>query len=442
MPSFFHAYDLRGKYPGEIGLKEAEKVGKAFGTYADGRVLVGRDGRTHSESITDAFIRGVLSTGTDVAYAGMVPSPVVYYGTVKLGLNASAVVTASHNPPEYTGFKFSKGDALAMSREGGMAEIEEIYESGEFDHGDGELRDIDLKQDYIDFVKSRVSLEKPLKIAVNYGNGVTAAVAPELFEALGCEVVGVNDIIDGEFPNHLPAPGEEEARKQLKKAMSDEDLGIIFDGDGDRAGVIVGGEYIKEDETIALFSEKTLELKKGRVVHDLRASKLVPEKIKSHGGEPVETRVGHTFISEEIHSDPGIVFAGELSGHYYFPAFDVPWDDGMFAAALMCEMVSERDILEKLEYYPHYPVSPELRIDCPHDAKKPVIEKVAGHYSDHETSTVDGVKVYFENGWALVRPSNTEEKMSVRCEADTEDDLDKILSDVEENVRYFIKESS
>lgn len=442
MASFFHAYDLRGKYPDEIGEKEAEKVGKAFGTYTEGKVLVGRDGREHGEQITNAFINGLLSTGADVLYAGMVPSPVIYYGTVKLGLNASAVVTASHNPPEYTGFKFSKENALAMSREGGMEEIEEIYESEDFDEGEGELEEAGLKNDYIEFVKDKINLEKGLNVAVNYGNGVTANVAPELFEELGCNVKDVNELIDGSFPNHLPAPGEEEAQKQLKEAMFGEELGIIFDGDGDRAGFVIDGRYIKEDEVLALFSEKSLEKKKGKVVHDLRASKLVPEKIEENGGEAIETRVGHTFISEAIHEDSEIVFAGELSGHYYFPAYEVPWDDGLFAAALMCEMVSEEDIMEKIDSYPHYPVSPELRIDCPHEAKEEVIEKVADHYSDHETSTVDGVKVQFENGWTLVRPSNTEEKMSVRCEADTDESLEKILSDVEENVRRFIEESS
>jgi phosphomannomutase/phosphoglucomutase len=442
MASFFHAYDLRGKYPDEISEKEAERVGKAFGTFIDGDVLVGRDGRTHAETVTDAFIKGVLSTGTDVLYTGMVPSPVVYYGTVEMDVEGSAVVTASHNPSEYTGFKFNLEDALAMSREGGMKEIEEIYEAENFDHGNGDLEEVNLVDDYIEFVSHRVELNKPLKVAVNFGNGVTATIGRKLLNTIGCDVTGVNEDIDGKFPNHLPAPGEEDAQKQLIAAMDDEDLGIIFDGDGDRAGFIVNGEYITEDEVLAVFAEESLEEKQGKVVHDLRASKLVPEKIEENNGEPVETRVGHTFISEAIHDDQGIVFAGELSGHYYFPAFDTPWDDGLFAAALMCQIVSERDLLDEIAEFPDYPVSPELRIDCPHDAKQPVIDMVAEHYKDYETSTVDGVKVYFENGWALVRPSNTEEKMSVRCEADTEEDLDRILSNVESNVQQFIESAS
>ncbi len=444
MVSFFHSYDLRGRHPEEIGEDEAERVGKAYGTFTDAEeVLVGRDGREHGGEVAKAFISGVRSTGTSVAYAGRAPSPVVYFGMVELGLEGSVVVTASHNPPEYTGFKFSKEGALAMSREGGMAEIERIYESGDFEKGNGGYREVDLSEDYIDFVEEKVGGDFGLDVAVNFGNGVTATIGAELLARLGCNVTPVNAEIDGSFPNHLPAPGEEEAQEQLIEAMEDEDLGIIFDGDGDRAGFILPGHgYVVEDELLALFSEECLGKRKGKVVHDLRASKLVPEKIREHGGEPRETRVGHTFISEEIHRDSDIVFAGELSGHFYFPVFDVPWDDGLFAAALMCSMVSERDIRSEVDEFPDYPVSPELRIDCPEAAKEKVVERFAEHYSDRPTSTLDGVKVEFDEGWALVRPSSTEPKMSVRCEADTREALDRILEEVESNVRTFIEQES
>jgi len=264
-----------------------------------------------------------------------------------------------------------------MSRKGGMAEIEQIYESGEFEEGKGEFKRIDLGNGYVEFVRNRINLEKTLEVAVNFGNGVTPIVGKEMLEGIGCNIESVNDRVDGSFPNHLPDPTNVEAQKALKPHMEEKDLGIIFDGDGDRAGFILPEYgYISEDEILALFSEETLRGKKGKVVHDLRASKLVPEIIENNGGEPQETRVGHTFISEEIHSDPEIVFAGELSGHFYFPEFDVPWDDGLFAAALMCQIVSERDVLEELENYPDYPVSPELRIDCPEKAKQKVTEAI------------------------------------------------------------------
>jgi len=444
MVSFFHSYDLRGKYRDEIGEEEAEKVGKAYGTFTDAeKVLVGRDGRNHGEDVTDAFIDGLLSTGTDVVYAAKAPSPVVYYGMVAHDIPASVVVTASHNPPEYTGFKFAKEGALAMSREGGMVDIEEIYESEEFEEGEGDFKRIDLGNVYVEFVRNKINLEEDLDVAVNFGNGVTPVAGKEMLEAIGCEVESVNDRVDGSFPNHLPDPTNVEAQKALESHMEGKDLGIIFDGDGDRAGFMLPDYgYISEDEILALFSEECLRKKKGKVVHDLRASKLVPEIIEKNGGEPQETRVGHTFISEEIHADPEIVFAGELSGHFYFPVFDVLWDDGLFAAALMCQIVSERNVVEELENYPDYPVSPELRINCPENAKQKVTEAMKQDYSDHEMSTMDGVKIQFDTGWALIRPSSTEEKMSVRCEADTEEDVERILGEVEGKVREFIEDFS
>ncbi len=443
MTSFFHTYDLRGLHPEEIDVEEAEKVGKAFGTFVDAEeVLIGRDGRKHGEKILEAFIRGLKSTGADVATSGIVPSPVIYYGQRKHGFGAAVVVTASHNPAEYTGFKFCREEALAMSREGGMKQIQEIYEKEAFQKGEGEEREIDLVEDYIEAVKDTIGATG-LELKINCGNGVTGMIAEELFEALECDVSTINCEVDGEFPNHLPDPGNEEAQEALSSGMEDEELGIIFDGDGDRAGFILPGYgYIPEDEVLALFSEEALKKRKGKVIYDLRASKLVPEVVKENGGTPVETRVGHTFISEAIHEDPEIVFAGELSGHYYFPEWDFPFDDALFAAALMTQIAAKTDLIRRLENYPDYPVSPELRIDCPNDAKKEVVNRVEASYPDREITDLDGAKIHFEKGWALVRPSSTEPKMSVRVEADTEEDMKRILSEIEACVQEAIEEAS
>ncbi|MFB6284357.1 MAG: phosphomannomutase/phosphoglucomutase [Halobacteria archaeon] len=455
MTSFFHAYDLRGKYPDEIGVEEAERVGKSYGTYVsrelDGeRILVGRDGRNHGPEVTDAFVEGVVSTGVDVDNAGLAATPVVYYGTKYRDYVSSTVVTASHNPGEYTGFKFTLEGALSMSRDGGMREIEEIYVEEDFSEAEkpGEVDDVDLDADYVEFVAEKIEPGWEFDVAVNYGNGVTATVAGDVLREIGCNVLEVNQDLDGDFPNHLPDPGEEDAQSQLLEAIEksgddiDPEIGVLFDGDGDRAGFIVGGEYVDEDSVIALFSEDALDREKGSVVHDLRCSKLVPETIEAKGGEGRESRVGHTFISEEIHADPETVFAGEVSGHYYFPSYQVPWDDGVFAAALFCRIASEEDIEEMLDSFPEYPVGPELRIDCPEEAKECVVEEVAEIYRSHPVSTEDGVKIYFNEGWALVRPSNTQPKMSLRCEADTVGALERIQNNVEETVRGAIENCS
>ncbi|MFB6245801.1 MAG: phosphomannomutase/phosphoglucomutase [Candidatus Nanohaloarchaea archaeon] len=439
MTSFFHAYDLRGTYPDEIDEETARRVGKAYGTFVDAEeVLVGRDGRKHGKEVSEAFIEGINSTGTDVAYAGAVPSPVVYFGQFRRGFGSAAVVTASHNPPEYTGFKFNREGAMAMSRSGGMADIEKIFESRRFDSGEGGFREVELKEEYIDAVVSNIG-QIDLEVAINCGNGVTGVIARELFEELGCSVKMINEEVDGDFPNHLADPGDEEAVRALEDRMSDEELGILFDGDGDRAGFVLKDRgHVSEDESIALLAERSLEVESGTVVYDLRASKLVPEKVEEHGGTPEESRVGHTFISERIHEGDDVSFAGELSGHFYFPAFGFPWDDGLFAGSLMASICSEKQIDRELAGFPDYPVSPELRIDCPHGAKEKVVEAVREFYSDREISEKDGVKIHFDSGWALVRPSSTEPKMSVRCEADSEEELSSILDEVESEVRSAI----
>ncbi len=442
MTDFFHAYDLRGKYPNQINKKVAENIGKAYGTFTDAdEVLVGRDAREHGEEITKAFITGIKSTGTNVRNAGKTPTPLIYFGMVENDIESSAVVTASHNPSEYTGFKFCKKNALAMSRKGGMKQIEEIYEKNEFEIGEeGKEKKIELKKEYIEKVKQKIELENNLKLLINTGNGIAGVIAKELFEELGAKVDIVNGDLNGKFPNHLPDPGNKTAQEYTREKMEDHDLGIIFDGDADRAGFILNdGSYIEEDKVLAIFAQKTLEKQQGKILYDLRASKLLPEIVKEYGGQPIQTRVGHTFISEKIHEDQDIVFAGELSGHYYFPYYEIPWDDGLFAASLMTQFLSANGE-EVIRNYPDYPVSPELRIDCPHDAKEKVIKKIAEIYSDYDINTLDGVKIEFNSGWALIRPSNTEEKMSVRCEADTSENLEEIREEIEEKVRETINE--
>jgi len=438
--SFFHAYDLRGKYPEEIYEKTAENIGKAYGTFTEAdKVLVGRDGRKHGEKITNSFIKGIKTTGTKVVYADQTPTPVIYYGMVENNIKSAAIVTASHNPSEYTGFKFCNENALAMSRKGGMKEIQQIYEQKSFEEGKAHSTEkIDLKKNYIEFVSDKIDLKNELNVLINTGNGIGGIIAKDLFENLGAKVEVINEKINGDFPNHIPDPGNSEAQEQTKEHLKDHDLAIIFDGDADRAGFILDdGSYIEEDKVLATFSEETLNQTKGKVLYDLRASKLVPEIVGKFGGEAVETRVGHTFISEKIHKDQQIVFAGELSGHYYFPYYGIPWDDGLFAASLMLQFISEGK-KENILNYPKYPVSPELRIDCPHDIKQNVIEEIEQNYSNYDITTLDGVKIHFDTGWALVRPSNTEEKMSVRCEADSSEDLNRIRKEIENKVKTII----
>lgn len=444
MTSFFRSYDLRGIYPDEIGLDQAKRVGKALGTVINTTpVLVGRDGRTHGETVMDAFVDGVTSTGTNVLDVGQVPTPLVRFGCFSRDIDAGVAITASHNPPEYTGFKFSIENGRAMTREGGMAEIQEHYETGSFNTGSGTCEKIDLVEEYIEYVRERIHGDLDLTVVANFGNGVGGPVARELFEALGCTVTGINETIDGSFPDHPPNPMNETATNRVLDQMENADLGLAFDGDADRVGIVLPGYgTVSPDELLALYAEVSLEEQQGTVIYSLNTSKLLPEIVRSHGGEPQEVRVGFTYISQCIHDNPDVVFAGEPSGHFAFPVFGVPWDDGIFTAALTAQLVASNAVQDRVAGYPNYPVSPELRIDCPEALKDDVVTGVAEEYDDYEQTTVDGVKVFFEDGWALVRPSNTEPKLSVRCEADTQRALDRIRTDVTDTIDRLLEELS
>jgi len=450
MTSFFRAYDLRGVYPEDIGAEEAERIGRAYGTVtATGEVLVGRDGRTHAETVRDAFVRGVTGTGTDVIDVGQVPTPVVRFGCWRRDVDGGVMITASHNPPEYTGFKFSEAGGRAMTREGGMAEIQRVYEEGAFEAGDGRRTEQDLAGEYVEYVRECVQSvpegsagDVDLTVVANFGNGIGGPVGRRVLEAIGCRVVGVNEAVDGAFPDHEPTPTDPAAIDRVEERMSGADLGIAFDGDADRAGIVVPGVgKVSPDKLLAFFATVCLAEEAGTVVYSLDASQLVPETVRDHGGEPREVRVGSTYISQLVHDEPDIVFAGEPSGHYFFPVFGAPWDDGIFAAALVARLVGSMDVAGRIAGFPEYPVSPTLRLDCPETLKTPVVEGVAEAYSEYEQTTVDGVKVFFPDGRALVRPSNTEPKLSVRCEADTESALERIRADVRDTVEGLIEDA-
>ncbi len=434
MTDFFHAYDIRGT-ANELGEKQMLQLGKSHGTFIDAdKVALVRDGRKHSERHAQAFANGLKSTGIEVLLGGLEPTPVAYHAAWSRDIPAAAV-TASHNPPEYTGVKFASPGGAALSREAGMAEIQEIYESKDFDRGGGEITEANLGGEYAGHLSTE--FESDAEVVVDAGNGAGGERAKQVLEQIGCDVRVVNAEPDGSFPDHLPDTETEKLKEETEG-----ELGIVLDGDADRAAFLVPdyGE-VSPDEAMALFAERCLD-GDGAVLADLRSSKTVRETVEHNGGKYLESRVGHTFISERLHRNNEIVFAGELSGHYYFPGLEAPWDDGIFAAALMADMHSASDLAERVRELPRHPASPEVRPDCPHNLKQDVIEHLKQEYSDHELSTRDGVKVYFEDGWLLVRPSNTSPKMSIRCEFDTRERVDEVLEQAKEIVNEYIAKNT
>lgn len=442
MTSFFRAYDLRGTFPDEIGEAEATRVGRAFGTYTDAsRILVGRDGRIHAPEVASAFVAGVTDTGTDVITVGCVPTPLVRFAARTQDVGPTVMVTASHNPPEYIGFKFTTTDGAAMSRDAGMAEIQRLYESREFDNGDAEVIERDMLPTYRSYLGDRLGNVEDLTVAVNFANGAAGTVARDILERMGCTVIGINEEIDGRFPAHLPVPDDPAAISLVTDHLGEADIGIIFDGDADRVGLVLPEQgAIEADKLMAIFARECLQRREGAVVFSLDTSQLVPQIAREHGGSVHELRVGFTFISEFIHERSDVVFAGEPSGHYAFPAFDVAWDDGIFGAGLLCQLAGNTDLGGDIDAFPDYPVSPQHRLDCPERCKETVVAAIADEFESYDQSTVDGVKIFFEDGWALVRPSNTEPKLSVRCEADTEAALAAIEENMLEAVERLIED--
>lgn len=434
MTDFFHAYDIRGTAD-ELGEEEMLRLGKSYGTFIDAdQVALVRDSRKHSKRHTQAFADGLKSTGIEVLLGGLDPTPVAYHAAWSRDIPAAAV-TASHNPPEYTGVKFASPGGTALSREAGMGQIQDIYESRDFDRADGEITEANLGGEYVEHLSARP--DSGAEVVVDAGNGAGGERARQVLEQIGCNVKMVNAEPDGSFPDHLPDTQTE----TLKKEAGSE-LGIVLDGDADRAAFLVPGYgEVSPDEAMALFAERCLD-GDGAVLADLRSSKTVRETVEHNGGRYLESRVGHTFISERLHRDNQIMFAGELSGHYYFPGLEVPWDDGIFAAALIADMHSASDLDERLRELPQHPASPEVRPDCPHSLKQEVIEHVKREYSGHELSTRDGVKVHFEDGWLLVRPSNTSPKMSIRCEFDTQERVDEVLEQAKEILNEYIAKNT
>jgi phosphomannomutase/phosphoglucomutase len=428
---FFHAYDIRGTAD-ELGEEEMLGLGKSYGTFIDAdQVALVRDGRKHSERHTQAFADGLKSTGIEVLLGGLEPTPVAYHAAWSRDIPAAAV-TASHNPPEYTGIKFASPGGTALSREAGMAEIREIYESRDFDEEEGEVTEANLGEEYVEHLSA--GLDSGTEVVADVGNGAGGERAKQVLERIGCSVRMVNAEPDGSFPDHLP-----DTQTETLEEEAEGELGIVLDGDADRAAFLVPGYgEVSSDEAMALFAERCLD-GDGAVLADLRSSKTVRETVEHNGGKYLESRVGHTFISERLHRNNEIMFAGELSGHYYFPGLNVPWDDGIFAAALMADMHSASDLAERLQDLPQHPASPEVRPDCPHGLKQDVIEHIKQEYSDHKLSTRDGVKVHFEDGWLLIRPSNTSPKMSIRCEFDTQERVDEVLKEAEEKVDQYIR---
>ena len=427
LTKIFKAYDIRGVYPGEFDEEAARRIGWAFATYTQSdRIVMGRDMRTSSPTMSAAFSEGARSAGATVIDIGEVSTDALYFASGKLAI-PGAMFTASHNPARYNGLKVCKAGAAPIGGDSGLNEIRDLAASAEAAQGNGSggLETYDVLPEYAEHCRSFVdpAALRPLKVAIDAGNGMAGKTVPLVFGDLPFEIVPLYFELDGTFPNHPANPIEAENLVDLQKAVVDNgcDVGIAFDGDADRMFLVdEKTRLVQGSTTTALVAERLLKKNPGeKILYNLICSWTVPEVVKENGGEPIRTRVGHSFI-KEIMAETGAIFGGEHSGHYYFRD-NFRADSGMIAALLVLEALSEsgQPLSEMVQSYHRYTASGEINSEVADQAA--TIEKLAAHFSSGSQDRVDGLTVQFDDWWFNCRASNTEPLLRLNLEARTEE---------------------
>jgi len=433
--SIFRAYDIRGVVG--VGLTEqmVYALGRAIGSMAiqqgEKRIAMGRDGRLSGPQLSRALSEGLLASGCDVLDVGVVPTPLLYYATHILDTRSGVMLTGSHNPAEYNGLKIViNGKTLA---EEGIQELYDRVVNNRFAAGSGTRYEQNIIELYMTRVTSDIKLARPLKIVVDCGNGVAGAVAPELFRQMGCDVHELFCEVDGNFPNHHPDPSQAENLQDLIRAVRETgaDIGLAFDGDGDRLGLVTAsGEVIWPDRQLMVFAKEILMRQPGaHIIYDVKCTNHLARVIQEAGGIPVMWKTGHSLVKAKL-AETGAALAGEMSGHIFFKDRWYGFDDAVYSAARMLEILASisgnSDAL--FADIPDSVNTPELKIYVDDHKKFSLMERLvkAANFSRAEVVTIDGLRVNFADGWGLVRPSNTTPCLVLRFEAESQKVLEKI----------------
>jgi phosphomannomutase/phosphoglucomutase len=444
--SIFRAYDIRGIYPDQLNGELAHKIGMAFGRFLGrGTVALGADVRNSSPDLKRNVLNGLMEAGLDVMDAGTVPTPVLYFTVAYNRLDGGTMITGSHNPKEYNGIKMCGKNGVCLSYETGIMEVERIVNDDVSPRkAKGLTRKMNVEKDYMNFIVKKVNFKKPLRIVIDAGNGVAGKISCQIFRTLGCEVTELHCNPDGNFPNHHPDPLVRENLKDLQARVieTESDLGIAYDGDGDRVGFVdENGKVVENNRVFALLIENILMKRKGaKIVHEVLSSKLVEDVIISKGGVPVISRVGHSYIQRKM-VENGCELGGETSGHYYFrESFN--YDDGIFASVKLAELLSgsENKISELLEELPKYMTSDDIRVHCPDEIKFDVVKRLTKKFEGiGKIITIDGVKVIMKKSWFIVRASNTQPALVLRWEASEAKEFERTGNFVKTEVAKEIK---
>ncbi len=438
----FKAYDIRGIVGKTIDEAFAEHLGRAFGTEAlaagEKAVAVGRDGRVSGPSLVAALIRGLKSTGLDVVDLGAVTTPMLYYVAATRGAhgcNSGIQVTGSHNPKDYNGFKMVMAGRAIYGED--IQKLRVRMETEQYTAKRGRVAKMDILAEYTARIVGDAKLKRPMKIVVDSGNGIPGASAPAILRALGCEVIDLYSKVDGDFPNHHPDPSKPENLEDLKVVVraTGAELGLAFDGDGDRLGVVTaGGNIIYPDRQIILFARDILKRKRGaQIIFDVKCSQRVPVAIRAAGGKPLLWKTGHSLMKAKL-KETGAPFAGEMSGHLFFGERWYGFDDAMYTAARLLEILSrEKNPSALLDALPTSFSTPELNVPCAEGEHHAVVAELLARVADGrlkfeggEVGTIDGLRVDFADGFGLIRASNTTPVLVLRFEGHTPEALARI----------------
>ncbi len=443
----FREYDIRGIVGKDLTDEAVSTLGRAIGTFyrANGarKASLGWDARESSPRFRDLIARGLNETGCDVLDIGMVPTPMLYFSLFTEDVDSGIMITGSHNPADYNGFKICLGKSTIYGSQ--IAEIKQIALSGKFATGTGSRRERDISTPYREHIASNIKMgERRIKVVIDAGNGMGGIIAPPLYRQLGCDVIELYCDPDSRFPNHHPDPTVIENMADAVAAVSEHeaDLAVAFDGDADRIGVVdEKGELIWGDQLMVIFSRAILNEQKGATfIAEVKCSQSLFDDIRQRGGNPVMWKVGHSIIKAKM-KETNAALAGEMSGHIFFADRYFGYDDATYAGARLLEILSKTDgpVSGLLEGLPKTVSTPEIRFDCPDDQKFDIVRRLTEEFKKtHEVIDIDGARIIFPHGWGLVRASNTQPVLVMRFEAATEADLKEIRGQVEAKLNEFV----
>jgi phosphomannomutase/phosphoglucomutase len=442
-PEIFKAYDIRGIVDKTITVSNVEKIGHAIGSEARARrlttIAIGRDGRLSGPELSQALARGIQRSGIHVIDVGMVATPILYYAAHELCQYSGVMVTGSHNPPDYNGFKIVLGGQTLAAET--IQALRLRIENNDLTDGTGNYSEHYIADAYIERVTSDIKLARPIKIVVDCGNGVAGAFAPALYRGLGCEVTELFCDVDGSFPNHHPDPSVPDNLQDVIQVLktSDAEIGLAFDGDGDRLGIVTkDGSIINADRQLMLFAADVLSRNPGeKIIFDVKCTRNLAPWITQHGGTPVMWKTGHSFIKAKLIESKALL-AGEMSGHIFFKERWYGFDDGLYAGARLLELLSrETDMDATLNNLPDSINTPELQIRVAEGENHALIAQLqqqAAFDNAEQVITIDGLRVEYRDGFGLARASNTTPVIVLRFEAENEPALRRIQEDFRRNI--------